>query len=128
MPTDHLRRLRDLLEEEAETGDRRAKLAIEIFCRTVRSYVGAYYATLGGANAVVFAGGIGENAARVRALCCEGLECLGLELDSERNTRMVAGAAGEISRPGSRLKAFVIPTNEELLIARDTVNIVAGSS
>jgi len=116
--------MRELLEEEAEKGDRRARLAIDIFCQRVRHYIGAYLAELGGADAVVFTGGIGENAAPVRERVCRGLERLGLTIDPERNVRTVGGEAGEISRDGSSLRAFVIPTNEELLIARDSLRVL----
>jgi acetate kinase len=119
--------MRDLLAEEAEHDDRRARLAIDHFCHRVRKYIGAYVAVLGGAEAVVFAGGIGENAPEVRARICAGLEWLGLELDGERNAALSGGRAGPISRPGSRLAAWVIPTDEELLIARDTVRVVDGA-
>jgi acetate kinase len=119
--------MRDLLAEEAEHDDRRARLAIELFCQRVRKYVGAYVAAMGGAEAVVFAGGIGENAPEVRARICSGLEFLGLELDPARNEALVDGRAGPISRDGSRLAAWVIPTDEELLIARDTARVVAGA-
>jgi len=118
--------MRELLEEEAEKGDRRARLAIEIFCQRVKHYVGAYLAEMGGADAVVFTGGIGENSAAVRERICRGLDRLGLQLDSERNARLAAGQTGEISREGSPLRALVIPTNEELLIARDTYRVVAN--
>jgi acetate kinase len=118
--------MRDLLAEEAENGDRRARLAIDLFCHRVRKYVGAYLAALGGADAVVFAGGIGENAPEVRARICAGLEWLGLELDPGQNAAMVGGRRGPISPAGSRLAAWVIPTDEELLIARDTVRVVQG--
>ncbi len=117
--------MRELLEEEAEHQDRRAHLAIEIFAARVRHYIGAYLATLGGAEAVVFSGGIGMNAAPVRARIAQGLEWFGLTLDAARNAAMVDGAEGEISAGGSRLKAWVIPTNEELLIARDTFRVVS---
>jgi acetate kinase len=116
--------MRDLLEEVAEHEDRRARLAIEIFCYRVRKYIGAYLAAMGGAEAVVFTGGIGENSAEIRARICEGLDWMGLELDPERNAATVDGATGQIGRDGSRLEAWVIPTNEELLIARDTVRVV----
>jgi acetate kinase len=117
--------MRDLLAEEAENGDRRARLAIELFCRRVRKYVGAYYTDLGGTDALVFTGGIGENSSVIRERICAGLGVLGLELDAERNAER-AGRTGprEISREGSRLRAYVIPTNEELVIARDTVRVV----
>jgi acetate kinase len=117
--------MRELLAEEAEHGDRRARLAIDIFCRRARGYVGAYFAEMGGADAVVFTGGIGENAAVVRERICRGLERLGLVVDPERNSKLGPGESGEISRDGSSLRAYVIPTNEELLIARDTYRVVA---
>jgi acetate kinase len=116
--------MRDLLAEEAEHQDRRARLAIDIFCHRVRKYVGAYVAAMGGADAVVFTGGIGENSAAIRARICAGLEWLGLELDAERNRALPAGQAGAIGRAGCRLQPWVIPTDEELLIARDTVRVV----
>ena len=118
--------MRDLLAEEAEHQDRRARLAIDMFAHRVRKYVGAYLAELGGAEALVFSGGIGENAPEVRARICAGLEWLGLELDPERNAAAVGGVADRISREGARLAAWVIPTDEELLIARDTVRVVQG--
>ena len=118
--------MRELLHEERENGDRRARLAIEIFCARARQCIGAYVADMGGADAVVFTGGIGENAAPVRERICKGLECLGLEFDKDANNRMIGGKEGAISSKGSRLQAYVIPTNEELLIARDTVLTVMG--
>jgi acetate kinase len=118
--------MRDLLEEEAENNDRRARLAIEIFCRRVRKYIGAYYVGLGGADAVVFTGGIGENAPLVRKRICANLESIGLELDETRNDGLRHGREGAISREGSRLAAYVIPTDEELLIARDTYRVIEG--
>jgi len=117
--------MRELLEEEAEKQDRRARLAINIFCQRVRHYVGGYVAQMGGADAVVFSGGIGAFAPAVRERICQGLDSLGLVLDLVKNAAMTDGAAGEISTQGSTLKAFVIPTNEELLIARDAFRVVA---
>lgn len=116
--------MRELLEEEAENDDRRARLAIEVFCRRVRRCVGAYVAETGGTDAIVFTGGIGENAPTVRAKICEGLDCLGLTLDPERNAAATGGRAGPITPDASRLPAYVIPTDEELLIARDTARVV----
>ncbi|HEX8852210.1 MAG TPA: acetate kinase [Pyrinomonadaceae bacterium] len=120
--------MRELLDEARENNDRRARLAIEIFCYRVRKYIGAYLAALGGADAVIFAGGIGENSPEVRARICEGLAWLGLELDAARNAEMQQGREGRISRDGSRLAAYVIPTDEELLIARDTVRVMRGAA
>ena len=119
--------MRELLAEAQENDDRRARLAIEIFSYRARKYIGAYLAAMGGADAVVFTGGIGENAAEVRARICAGLEWLGLELDAERNAAQTHGHEGLITRDGARLAAYVIPTDEELLIARDTVRCVTGT-
>jgi acetate kinase len=115
--------MRDLLAEEAENDDRRAHLAIEMFCLRVRKYIGAYYAAHGG-DAVVFTGGIGENSPVVRARIVEGLERIGLVLDPEANGGVPPGGTARISPEGARLPAWVIPTDEELLIARDTVRVV----
>jgi acetate kinase len=118
--------MRELLAEAHEHDDRRARLAIEIFCYRARKYIGAYLAAMNGADAIIFTGGIGENSVEVRALICDGLQWLGLELDEERNAVHTDGREGMISRDGSRLAAYVIPTDEELLIARDTVRCVRG--
>ena len=117
--------MREILEEEAEHQDRRARLAIGVFCRRVKHYIGAYLAELGGCDAIAFAGGIGENAPSIRRRICDGLDALGIAVDPSRNEQMVDGQQGEISAEGARVKAFVIPTNEELLIARDTFRVVA---
>jgi acetate kinase len=111
--------LRELLAQEA--GDDRAAMALEIFCYRIRKYVGAYLAALGGARAVVFTGAIGERSAEVRARVCRGLDCFGLTLDSRANA-VPDGGARRISASGARLEAFVIPTDEEIEIARDTVH------
>ena len=116
--------MRDLLEEERLHGDRRARLAIDLFCLRVRKYIGAYLAEMNGADAVVFAGGIGENAPTVRERICSGMDFLGIKLDREKNARSVSGAEGDIAAQDSRVRVWVIPTNEELLIARDTVRCV----
>ena len=118
--------VRELLAEADEHTDRRARLALEVFCYRARKYIGAYLAAMGGADAVVFAGGIGENSAQIRARICDGLQWLGLELDPARNAETVNGREGPISTGTSRLAAWVIPTDEELLIARDTYRVVTG--
>lgn len=118
--------MRDLLAEEAEHDDRRARLAIEIFVLRVRKYIGAYLAEMNGADAILFAGGIGENSPEIRARICRDMEWCGLQLDEERN-RAVIGREGEISADGSKLRAYVIPTDEELLIARDTLRLVVNA-
>src|ERR1700751_5722484 len=117
--------MRVLLQELSDQNDRRVRLAIEVFCYRARKYIGAFLACMGGADAIVFTGGIGENSPDIRARICEGLEWAGLRLDDNRNKQMV-GLEGQISRNDSNLHAFVIPTDEELLIARDTVRCILG--
>jgi acetate kinase len=112
------RDVRELLEAEAR-GDARAALALEMFCYRIRKYVGAYLAALDGADAVIFGGGIGENASRVRERVCAGLRWCGLRLDPERNTRVV-GSEGRISTDDSTLHAYVVLVDEEMMIAQDT--------
>jgi acetate kinase len=119
--------MRELLEESHEHSDRRARLAIELFCYRIRKYLGAYLAVMRGTDAVVFTGGIGENSPEIRGLICEGFEWAGLELDQERNARCTSGCEGLITTDNSRLAAYTIPTDEELLIARDTVRCVRGA-
>jgi acetate kinase len=117
--------MRVLLAELKEHDDRRVRLAIEVFCYRARKYIGAYLACMGGADAVVFTGGIGENSPEIRARICAGLEWAGLRLEAGRNEQTV-GCEGMISTDDSRLLAYAIPTDEELLIARDTVRVIAG--
>ena len=116
--------MRELLAEAREENDRRSELAIEIFCYRARKYIGAYLAAMNGADAVVFTGGIGENSPEVRARICDGLQWIGIELDAELNRQHSGGREGLISKGGSRPAVYVIPTDEELLIARDTVRCV----
>lgn len=118
--------MRELLAEIEEHDDRRARLAVAVFCYRVRKYLGAYLAALGGADGIVFTGGIGENAVEVRRQILEGMEWFGVELDQEANAGAVRGATARITTEGSRLRAWVIPTDEELLIARDTCRLVTG--
>jgi acetate kinase len=119
--------MRDLLEEERLHHDRRAGLAIDLFCLRVKKYIGAYMAQMNGTDAVVFTGGIGENSAEIRGRICADLQALGIEIKPDINAAMVGGKEGEISAPESRVKVLVIPTNEELLIARDTVRCVRNA-
>ncbi len=118
--------MRDLLAEAREHQDRRAQLAIEIFCYRARKYIGSYLAALGGADAIVFAGGIGENSAEIRRRICEGLQWAGLHVDAAANESLSGGREGRFSTEGSTLAAWVVPTDEELLIARDTFRVIAG--
>ncbi|MBZ0089018.1 MAG: acetate kinase, partial [Thermoanaerobaculia bacterium] len=116
--------MRDLLKEDREHQDRRAHLAIEIFCLRVKKYLGSYLARMNGADAIVFTGGIGENSPEIRARICRDLEFLGIAPDAERNAALYGGKEGEIGAEASRVRLYVIPTNEELLIARDTLRCV----
>jgi len=116
--------MRTLVREAAE-GNERAQLAIDVFCYRVKKFIGTFYAVLNGADALIFTGGIGENQPVVRAACCAALGALGIELDNERN-RAVRGDEGRISRDGATTEVWVTPTNEELLIARETVGLIAG--
>ncbi|MGA2023932.1 MAG: acetate/propionate family kinase [Steroidobacteraceae bacterium] len=110
--------MRDLLGREAQ--DVRAAEAIAMYCYAVKKCIGAFAAALGGLETLVFAGGIGERAAPVRARICEGLEFLGLSLETERN----AAHAGVISAPGSRVTVRVIPTDEEQMMAHLACNVL----
>jgi acetate kinase len=114
-----------LQEELRDHDDRRVRLAIEMFCHRARKYIGALLASMGGADAVIFTGGIGENSPEIRARICEGLEWAGIKLDEARN-RQTRAHEEQIGAEGSRLPVWVIPTDEELLIARDTVRCVLG--
>ncbi|OGR01644.1 MAG: acetate kinase [Deltaproteobacteria bacterium RIFOXYA12_FULL_61_11] len=116
--------MRDLLEEVEEHDDRRAKLAVDMFCQRVKKYLGAYLAKMNGADAICFTGGIGENAPQVRARICADLDWFGLHLDPEANCAAVGGVERKISNGKSRMELYVIPTNEELIYARDTVRIM----
>jgi acetate kinase len=118
------RDMRDLLERSPT--DARARLAVEMFCYRARKYLGAYLAALGGAQAVVFTGGIGEHSPDVRSKICEGMDWCGLALDPGLNGR-ASGSEGLISARDARIKAWVIPTNEELVIARETARLAAGA-
>jgi len=115
--------MRVLQSELKEHEDRRVRLAIEIFCYRARKYIGAFLASMGGADAVVFTAGIGENSADIRARICAGMEWAGLKIDDARN-RQAVGREGLISTDDSKLLAYAIPTDEELLIARDTVRVI----
>lgn len=112
--------MRELLEAEAR-GDARAALAVDMFGYRVRKYIGAYLAVLGGADAVVFGGGIGENAPAVRSRICADMGWCGLSLEEDRNTAAL-GSEARISSPTASLHAYVIPVDEGAVIARDTVS------
>ena len=112
---------RDLEDASAE-GNKRAQLALNVFYYRVKKYIGAYAAAMGGVDAIVFTAGIGENSHLTREHSCEGLEFLGIKIDKEKNK--VRGKIADISTNDSTVKVFLIPTNEELMIAKDTKEIV----
>jgi acetate kinase len=118
--------MRELLRAEA-SGDRRAALAVGMFCYRACKYLGAYLAALGGADAVLFGGGIGERAPSVRARICTGMEWCGLILDEELNAAAI-GSEGCISAADARIQAHVIPVDEELIIARQAASCLSSPS
>ncbi|MDF2616501.1 MAG: ackA, partial [Sedimentibacter sp.] len=93
-------------------------LALDKFAYTVKKYIGSYAAAMGGVDVLVFTAGLGENSAAARKEVCEGLEFLGIEIDDVKNN--TRGKEAEISKDNTKVKVFVIPTNEEVMIARDT--------
>ena len=109
------------IEAAADGGNARAQLALDRFAYVVKKYIGAYAAAMDGVDAIVFTAGLGENSATMRKKICGGLRFLGIEIDDEKNAQR--GEEVEISTPGCRTRVFVIPTNEELVIARDTAAI-----
>ncbi len=109
----------------ADAGDSQAQLALDMYCYRIKKYIGAYYAALGSLDAVVFTGGIGENDARVRAQCCAGMEALGIEPDAGKNT--AGNGAFSMHSSRSQVSLLVIPTNEELEIARQTMHCIRHS-
>lgn len=106
------------IEEAAEEGNERAKLALDVFVNKVKKYIGAYTVLMGEVDVIVFTAGIGENSVEIREMVCEGLENLGIELDKEKNN--VRGKEALVNKDTSKVKVLVIPTNEELMIAKDT--------
>jgi acetate kinase len=110
------------IEDAAAEGHHRAQLSLDIFTYRVKKYIGSYIAAMNGVDAIVFTAGIGENAIAMRESICADLDYLGIELDEEKND--VRGEVQEISVADSEVKTFVIPTNEELVIARDTKELV----
>ncbi len=122
--------MRDI-EELSEAGDERSTLALRIFGYRVKKYIGAYAAAMGGLDAIIFTGGIGENGPIERERACRGLDFLGVKLNPEKDNATVRGKEGVISTSDSKVRVMVIPTNEELMIALDTAEVVnrkAGSA
>ncbi|MBR5543473.1 MAG: acetate kinase [Oscillospiraceae bacterium] len=110
------------LDDAAANGNERARLALDKFIYEVKKFIGAYSTAMGGVDAIVFTAGIGENSTDLRADICSGLEYMGVKIDAEKNK--VRGKEIDVSADDSKVRIFVIPTNEELMIARDTEEIV----
>ena len=112
------------INEASEKGVERAKLVVPMMAHRIKKYIGSYAALLNGVDAIVFTGGIGENQADLRELSLKDMEYLGVEFDAEKNNNLPRGTVEEISKPTSRVKVYRIPTDEELVIARDTLNLI----
>ena len=114
------------LNSAIEAGNERARLALDMLIYRVKKFIGSYLAVLGGADAIVFTGGIGEHQEDLREGALEGMECFGIEIDKEKNNNLPRGTTEEISTPKSKIKVYRIPTDEELLIARDTLALITN--
>ena len=114
------------LQTAAEEGNHRAKVALEIFAYSTKKYIGAYAAAMGGIDCLVFTAGVGENDYQVRAAVAEGLEFLGIEIDLDKNAEKNNGQIRDITAKNGKVKVLIIPTNEELVIARDTMKMAFG--
>ena len=111
------------IEVAAEQGDEKAKLVLDMYFYQLQKFVGSYTAAMNGLDVMVFTAGIGENSANVREGVCEGLGYFGVEIDKEQNKKR-GMAINDITGPNSKVKVLVVATNEELMIARDTMNVV----
>ena len=112
------------LTKAADEGNKRAKLALDLFSYSCKKYVGAYAAAMNGVDCIVFTAGVGENTPCVREAICENMQYLGLEIDKEKNLEKNNGAIRDITGKNSKVKVLIIPTNEELVIARETVELL----
>jgi len=118
--------MREILQM-ANRGDPQAQLALELYCYRIKKYLGAYFAVLGRVDAIVFTGGIGENAAPIRKQCCQGLEALGITVDERKNEKAYEEVL-EIQRDGAPVKVLAVRTNEEREIAEQTINAIKKTS
>jgi acetate kinase len=114
-----------VIKSRAKKGNKRCRLALEMFCYRIAKYIGAYAVAIKNVDAIVFTAGVGENEYGLRKQICDYLGIIGVKLDAKKN-RSTIKKEGEISARGSKVKVFVIPTNEELMIAKDAVNVVKG--
>lgn len=110
------------LEEAAKQGNRRAKLALDVFAYQAKKFIGSYAAAMNGLDGIVFTGGIGENSATMRQMICKDMDYFGIKIDEEKNK--IRGQEADISAQDAKAKTLVIPTNEELMIAMDTVELI----
>jgi acetate kinase len=115
--------MRDV-ENAANEGNERAQLALKMYAYRIKKYIGAYAAAMGGVDAIVWTAGVGENQISMREAACEDLDFLGIKIDPVKNN--TRGKEVEISTDDSRVKVWVVPTDEEIVIARDTMNLVLG--
>ena len=114
--------MRDLLKAFQEGNDR-ARLALQMYTYRIRKYIGMYSASMNGVDLIVFTGGVGENAVLIRNMCCTDMEYLGIDFDEEKNKKAI-GIEGELTAQDSKVRVLCVPTNEELVIARDTARII----
>lgn len=119
--------MRDLIDE-AQKGDRRCQQAIDVFCYKIKQYIGSYMASMNGCDAILFTAGIGENSALIRKKAVEGMDFLGVKLDEDRNEAVKPGELTRISTDDSKVAIYVVPTNEELVIAIDAAKIARASA
>jgi acetate kinase len=112
------------LRAAADQGNERAQLALDMFSYACKKYVGAYAAAMNGVDCIVFTAGVGENTPTVREAICEDMQYIGLAIDKEKNLQPNNGAIRDITAVGSKVKVLIIPTNEELVIARETVELL----
>jgi acetate kinase len=111
------------IQEKAESGDEKCQFALELMAYRIKKYIGSYSSALNGVDALVFTAGIGENSAKVRAMVCENMDYLGVQIDPDKNNN-TSGGIDEIQAADSKVKILVIPTNEELEIAKQSYNLV----
>ena len=118
--------MRDLIEE-ASNGDRRCQQAIDVFCYKIKQYIGSYVASMNGCDAIIFTAGIGENSPLIRKRTLENMEYFGVKIDDKKNNSPDRGIIQKVSSEDSQIEVYVIPTNEELVIAIDTAKIAQAS-
>ena len=117
--------MRDLISE-AENGDRRCEQAIDVYCYRIRQYLGSYFAVMNGCDAIIFTAGVGENSAHIRSKVCSNLEYLGVKIDESRNLNPDKLKEYRISTDDSKVDVYVVPTDEEMVIALDAAKIANG--